>query len=239
MNIPDVDTALKDMTKVARLLPPAETILFRLAGIQTLAHEPHKSLSTLRRLDKTPEVIAARDLATLIIQAEDSLGEGACYNPEFAVVAISVAEMKIRVPLPREWTLIRVRAKFETDDLKGAEEALDKVSPEKVDAEILLWKGKARLFRDHYLAAAEIFQVIHAGERRSKFRKQQIRTRIAKKRSPIWNWQWPSRPNVLPKCPVSDSVTPTKPSGYSAKHFKQISLIRPQKQSTFVTERLV
>jgi hypothetical protein len=160
MKMVDVDAALNDMTKVARLLPPAEAILFRLAGIQTLAHEPHKALSTLRRLDKTPEVIAARDLAALIIQAEDSLGEGACYNPEFAVVAISVAEMKIRVPLPREWTLIRVRAKFETDDLKGAEEALDNVPPEKVDAEIMLWKGKARLFRDYYMAAAEIFQVI-------------------------------------------------------------------------------
>ena len=116
-------------------------------------------MSTLRRLERNPEVIAARDLATLIIQAEDSLGEGACYNPEFAVVAITVAEMKIRVPLPREWILIRVRGKFETDDLKGAEEALAKIPEDAVDAEILLWKGKARLFRDYYLEAADLFQV--------------------------------------------------------------------------------
>src|SRR5271167_2954843 len=129
-----LDAALHDVSRAAKLLPSAQTILFRLAGIQTLAHEPHKALSTLRRLEKTPEVLAARDLATLIIQAEDSLGEGACYNPEFAVVAITVAEMKIRVPLPREWTMIRVRAKFETDDLKGAEEALNLIRPEKVDA---------------------------------------------------------------------------------------------------------
>jgi len=144
---------------VARILPPAQAILFRLAGIQTLAHEPHKALSTLRRLEKTPEVIAASDLATLIIQAEDSLGEGACYNPEFAVVAMAVAEMKIRVPLPNEWSLIRVKGKFETDDLKGAEEALNKIPDEAVDVEILLWKGKGRLFRDYYLDAAKLFQV--------------------------------------------------------------------------------
>jgi len=156
-----LDAALYDITRCAKLLPPAETILFRLAGIQILAHEPHKALSTLRRLEKTPEVLAARDLATLIIQAEDSLGEGACYNPEFAVVAIAVAELRIRVPLPREWIMIRVRAKFETDDLKGAEEALAQIPAERIDAEVLLWKGKARLFRDRYLEAAEIFQVIH------------------------------------------------------------------------------
>lgn len=162
-----VDAALHDITQVARLLPPAQAILFRLAGIQTLAHEPHKALSTLRRLDKTPEVLAARDLATLIVQAEDSLGEGACYNPEFAVVAMAVAEMKIRVPLPKEWSLIRVKGKFETDDLKGAEEALAKISEEAVDVEVLLWKGKARLFRDSYLEAAKLFQVLSFfGERR-------------------------------------------------------------------------
>jgi hypothetical protein len=154
-----IDAALRDITHVSRVLPPSQAILFRLAGIQTLAHEPHKALSTLRRLERNPEVIAARDLATLIIQAEDSLGEGACYNPEFAVVAITVAEMKIRVPLPREWILIRVRGKFETDDLKGAEEALAKIPEDAVDAEILLWKGKARLFRDYYLEAADIFKV--------------------------------------------------------------------------------
>jgi len=161
-----IDAALRDITHVSRVLPPSQVILFRLAGIQTLAHEPHKALSTLRRLERTPEVIAARDLATLIIQAEDSLGEGACYNPEFAVVAITVAEMKIRVPLPREWILIRVRGKFETDDLKGAEEALSKIPEEAVDAEILLWKGKARLFRDYYLEAADLFQVYFVLERR-------------------------------------------------------------------------
>jgi hypothetical protein len=154
-----VDEALRDITQVARTLPPSKLIFFRLAGIQTLAHEPHKALSTLRRLDSTTEVVAARDLATLIIQAEDSLSEGACYNPEFAVVAISVAELKIRVPLPKEWTLIRVRAKFETDDLPGAEEALAKVPADQVDVEILLWKGKARLFRDKYLDAGDLFKV--------------------------------------------------------------------------------
>jgi hypothetical protein len=154
-----IDAALRDITQVARVLPPSHAILFRLAGIQTLAHEPNKALSTLRRLERTPEVIAARDLATLIVQAEDSLGEGACYNPEFAVVAIAVAEMKIRVPLPKEWTLIRVHGKFETDDLKGAEEALATIPEDAVDAEVLLWKGKARLFRDHYLEAADLFQV--------------------------------------------------------------------------------
>ena len=159
MNITDLDAALRDITQVSRVLPPAPTILFRLAGIQTLAHEPSKALSTLRRLENTPEVIAARDLATLIIQAEDSLGEGACYNPEFAVIAIAVAEMKIRVPLPKEWIFIRARGKFETDDLRGAEEALAKIPEEKVDAEVLLWKGKARLFRDFYLEAADLFQV--------------------------------------------------------------------------------
>src|SRR5215471_14909309 len=126
-NVTYIDAALRDITQVSRILPPAQTILFRLAGIQTLAHEPHKSLSTLRRLESTPEVIAARDLTTLIIQAEDSLGEGACYNPEFAVIAIAVAEMKIRVPLPKEWIFIRARGKFETDDLKGAEEALARI----------------------------------------------------------------------------------------------------------------
>jgi len=155
----DIDAALHDITRCAKLLPPAETILFRLAGIQILAHEPQKALSTLRRLGKTSEVLAAKDLATLIIQAEDSLGEGACYNPEFAVVAIAVAEMKIRVPLPREWIMLRVRGKFETDDLNGAEEALNQIPQEKITAEILLWKGKARLFRDKYLEAAELFQV--------------------------------------------------------------------------------
>jgi len=154
------DSALRDITQVTRILPPAQTILFRLAGVQTLAHEPNKALSTLRRLERTPEVQAARDLATLIIQAEDSLGEGACYNPEFAVVAIAVAEMKIRVPLPQEWVLIRVRGKFETDDLKGAEEALVTIPADKCDAEILLWKGKARLFRDYYLEAADLFKVV-------------------------------------------------------------------------------
>ena len=155
-----LDAALHDITVVSRVLPSSQAILFRLAGIQTLAHEPHKALSTLRRLERTPEVIAARDLATLIVQAEDSLGEGACYNPEFAVVAMAVAEMKIRVPMPKEWILIRVRGKFETDDLKGAEEALSNVYPDQIDAEILLWKGKARLFRDYYLDAAELFRVL-------------------------------------------------------------------------------
>ena len=154
-----IDAALKDITSVSKLLPPSQTILFRLAGIQTLAHEPHKALSTLRRLERNQQVTAARDLATLIIQAEDSLGEGACYNPEFAVIAIAVAEMKIRVPLPKEWILIRVRGKFETDDLKGAEEALASVPQDQVDAEILLWKGRARLFRDSYLEAAQLFEV--------------------------------------------------------------------------------
>jgi hypothetical protein len=67
--------------------------------------------------------------------------------------------MKIRVPLPKEWVLIRVRGKFETDDLKGAEEALVSLPAEKCDAEILLWKGKARLFRDYYLEAADLFKV--------------------------------------------------------------------------------
>lgn len=105
--------------------------------------------------------MAAKDLATLIVQAEDSLGEGACYNPDFAVVAMRVAEMKIRVPMPKEWIFIRVRAKFETDDLKGAEEALNKIPEEDIDAEILLWKGKARLFRDSYLDAGDYFQVCH------------------------------------------------------------------------------
>ena len=150
---------MKDITQVAKLLPPSETILFRLAGVQTLAHEPHKALSTLRRLERTPEVNAARDLATLIVQADDSLGEGACYNPEFAVVAMAVAEMKIRVPLPKEWVLIRVRGKFETDDLKGAEEALATIPEDATDIEVLLWRGKARLFRDRYLDAASLFQV--------------------------------------------------------------------------------
>jgi hypothetical protein len=154
-----VDAALRDILGVSKLLPPSQTILFRLAGIQTLAHEPHKALSTLRRLEQTPEVLAARDLATLIVQAEDSLGEGACYNPEFAVVAMAVAEMKIRVPLPKEGILIRVRAKFETDDLKGAEDALAKISHEATDLEVLLWRGKARLFRDYYIEAAELFEV--------------------------------------------------------------------------------
>lgn len=154
-----VGAALQDIAIVSRVLPSSQAILFRLAGIQTLAHEPHKALSTLRRLDKTPEVVAARDLATLIVQAEDSLGEGACYNPEFAVVAMAVAEMKIRVQMPKEWILIRVRGKFETDDLKGAEEALSKIPSDQIDAEILLWKGKARLFRDNYLEAADIFRV--------------------------------------------------------------------------------
>jgi hypothetical protein len=98
-------------------------------------------------------------LATLIIQAEDSLGEGACYNPEFAVVAMAVAEMKIRVPMPKEWIFLRVRGKFETDDLRGAEEALAKIPAEGVDVEVILWKGKARLFRDYYLEAADLFQV--------------------------------------------------------------------------------
>jgi len=153
------DAALHDITQVTRVLPPAQTILFRLAGVQTLAHDPNKALSTLRRLELTPEVQAARDLATLIIQAEDSLGEGACYNPEFAVVAIAVAEMKIRVPLPKEWVLIRVRGKFETDDLKGAEDALSAIPKEQCDAEIILWKGKARLFRDYYIEAADLFKV--------------------------------------------------------------------------------
>jgi len=153
------DAALRDITQVTRVLPPAQTILFRLAGVQTLAHDPNKALSTLRRLELTPEVQAARDLATLIIQAEDSLGEGACYNPEFAVVAIAVAEMKIRVPLPKEWVVIRVRGKFETDDLKGAEEALSLIPKEQCGAEIILWKGKARLFRDCYLEAADLFKV--------------------------------------------------------------------------------
>jgi hypothetical protein len=141
------------------MLPPSQTILFRLAGIQTLAHDPNKALSTLRRLERTPEVNAARDLATLIVQAEDSLGEGACYNPEFAVVAMAVAEMKIRVPLPKEWVLIRVRGKFETDDLRGAEEALATIPQDAVDVDVLLWRGKARLFRDQYLDAASLFQV--------------------------------------------------------------------------------
>lgn len=159
MNITDLDAALRDITQVSRFLPPSPIILFRLAGIQTLAHEPHRALSTLRRLDSTPEVIASRDLATLIVQAEDSLGEGACYNPEFAVIAIAVAEMKIRVPLPMEWIFIRARGKFETDDLRGAEEALANIPEEKVDSEVLLWKGKARLFRDFYLEAADLFQV--------------------------------------------------------------------------------
>ena len=68
--------------------------------------------------------------------------------------------MKIRVPLPREWILIRVRGKFETDDLKGAEEALASVPPDQIDAEILLWKGRARLFRDSYLEAAKLFEVL-------------------------------------------------------------------------------
>jgi hypothetical protein len=154
-----IDAALADITAVSKLLPPSQTILFRLAGIQTLAHEPHKALSTLRRLERNQQVTAARDLATLIIQAEDSLGEGACYNPEFAVIAIAVAEMKIRVPLPKEWILIRVRGKFETDDLKGAEEALATVPKDQIDAEILLWKGRARLFRDSYLEAAKLFEV--------------------------------------------------------------------------------
>jgi hypothetical protein len=95
----------------------------------------------------------------LIVQAEDSLGEGACYNPEFAVIAMSVAEMKIRVPMPKEWILIRVRGKFETDDLKGAEDALSKIPADAVDAEVLIWKGKARLFRDSYIEAGEYFQV--------------------------------------------------------------------------------
>ena len=153
------DAALHDITQVTRVLPPAQTILFRLAGVQTLAHDPNKALSTLRRLELTPEVQAARDLATLIIQAEDSLGEGACYNPEFAVVAIAVAEMKIRVPLPKEWVVIRVRGKFETDDLKGAEDALSAIPKEQCDAEIILWKGKARLFRDFYIEAADLFKV--------------------------------------------------------------------------------
>jgi hypothetical protein len=125
-----------------------------------LAHEPHKALSTLRRLPKSPEIKAARDLATLVIQAEDSLGEGACYNPEFAVVAMAVAEMKIKVPMPKEWILIRVRGKFETDDLRAAEEALARIPEEKVDVEVLLWKGKARLFRDSYLEAADLFEVL-------------------------------------------------------------------------------
>jgi hypothetical protein len=159
MNDTDIDAALHDITQVSRVLPPATTILFRLAGIQTLAHEPNRALSTLRRLESTPEVIAARDLATLIVQAEDSLGEGACYNPEFAVIAIAVAEMRIRVPLPKEWIFIRARGKFETDDLKGAEEALAKIPEEMVDAEVILWKGKARLFRDFYLEAADLFRV--------------------------------------------------------------------------------
>ena len=154
-----VDDALRDITQVARTLPPSKLIFFRLAGIQTLAHEPHKAISTLRRLESTPEVVAARDLATLIIQAEDSLSEGACYNPEFAVVAMSVAELKIRVPLPKEWILIRVKGKFETDDLKGAEEALEKIPQDQVDVEVLLWKGKAKLFRDQYLDAGELFKV--------------------------------------------------------------------------------
>jgi hypothetical protein len=154
-----VDAALRDILGVSKLLPPSHTILFRLAGIQTLAHEPHKALSTLRRLEQTPEVLAARDLATLIVQAEDSLGEGACYNPEFAVVGMAVAEMKIRVPLPKEWILIRVRAKFETDDLRGAEEALAKISHDSTDLEVLLWRGKARLFRDYYIEAGELFEV--------------------------------------------------------------------------------
>jgi hypothetical protein len=160
MTCADVDAALRDITQVARLLPPSQAILFRLAGIQTLAHEPNKALSTLRRLDRSPEVIAARDLATLIVQAEDSLGEGACYNPEFAVVAMAVAEMKIRVPLPKEWILIRVRGKFETDDLKGAEEALARIPEESIDVEVLLWKGKAGLFREQYLESGKIFEVL-------------------------------------------------------------------------------
>lgn len=160
MNDTNIGAALRDITHVSRVLPSSPIILFRLAGIQTLAHEPHKALSTLRRLDSTPEVIAARDLATLIIQAEDSLGEGACYNPEFAVIAIAVAEMKIRVPLPMEWIFIRARGKFETDDLKGAEEALAKIPEDMVDGEVLLWKGKARLFRDFYLEAADLFRVL-------------------------------------------------------------------------------
>jgi hypothetical protein len=151
--------ALEDISRASRLLPPAQTILFRLAGIQTLAHQPHKAISTLRRLERTPDVTAARDLATLIVQAEDSLGEGACYNPEFTVVAMKVAEMKIRVPMPKEWILISVRAKFETDDLKGAEDDLAKVSADDTDVEIVLWKGKARLFRDAYLEAGDYFQV--------------------------------------------------------------------------------
>ena len=87
------------------------------------------------------------------------MGEGACYNPEFAVIAMAVAEMKISVPLPREWILIRIHGKFETDDLKGAEEALSTIPEDAVDAEVVLWRGKARLFRDYYLEAAEIFQV--------------------------------------------------------------------------------
>lgn len=53
-----------------------------------------------------------------------------------------------------------MKGKFETDDLKGAEEALAKISEEAVDVEVLLWKGKARLFRDSYLEAAKLFQVL-------------------------------------------------------------------------------
>ena len=147
------------MQKTIRLLPLAPPILLRLAGIQTLAHEPDKALATLRRLKKTPEVVAATDLTTLIVQAEDSLGEGACYNPEFAVVAMTVAKGKLRVPFPKEWTLIIVRGKFETDDLKGAEEELSEIPQESVDAEVRLWKGKAKLFRDSYIEAGELFHV--------------------------------------------------------------------------------
>jgi hypothetical protein len=73
---------------------------------------------------------------------------------------MAVAEMKIRVPLPKEWILIRVRGKFETDDLRGAEEALAMIPEDVVDIEVLLWRGKARLFRDQYLDAASIFQVL-------------------------------------------------------------------------------
>lgn len=131
-------------------------------------------------------MLAAKDLATLIIQAEDSLGEGACYNPEFAVVAIAVAELKIRVPLPREWIMIRVRGKFETDDLKGAEEALNQIPAEKVNAEIQLWKAKALLFRDKYIEAAEIFEVFQPPSA-SHDRRRRTEIRTARKLLHIWN----------------------------------------------------
>lgn len=210
-----VDAALQDITQVTRVLPPAQTILFRLAGVQTLAHDPNKALATLRRLECTSEVQAARDLATLIIQAEDSLGEGACYNPEFAVVAIAVAEMKIRVPLPREWVLIRVRGKFETDDLKGAEEALVGIPAETCDAEILLWKGKARLFRDYYLEAADLFKVrLLQGGLLIRGRKLLRLIRLRKMRSRILNWRLRSRPRQRRTSMPLDLVTRTKQSAF-------------------------